>query len=823
MALAELIGAEYPVIRLVLLGVAVTNLAFGIYVYTKNPKNLPNRMYAAFAGSIALWTTGLVFIRTASSPPILDRLAYVGGALLTLSLLALFKSFPPGATFRGQRDLALFATLGVAVALLSFTPLVYREGVVHEGRLENFWGPLYPLYGAYILSCFAAAAATLWRRLRRATGLARLQLQYLLLGAIVPGAVATTTNLVMPLFFGVFALSSYGPLVTVPLIGVMAHAIIRHRLMDIRIMVRRGTVYAVTGVVLLAPAVALVVAADLWVPLSEWRGVLDVLVVAAVALLAAPLRTRLERALNAYVYRERYSYHDTLREVTERLAQLRPLNALLADLCAVVDRAARPEALSLWLPTPDGSGYRRATRQGRPGSPGDDEPELMAATAPLATWLALHPQLLLRDDPVRADPGWQQAVAQLTRLGAELAVPISTDRGLGGILLIGPKMSGDPYFDEDIALLRALAAEAAVALANTGLHEDVVRAREQIEGILETMPSAVVAVNRLGRVEWFNAAAERLTGLAASSVRDRHLPPEHPLSRLIGETLADARPRQEEVELGDGPGPRSPVVCSVAPLVSPHGEVRGAVCVASDLSRIKELEAETRRVERLATFGAMASGIAHEVRNPLVAIKTHVQLLPEGCSCAAQEEQRQFAAIATREIDRIDALLDRLTEMRDFPRASFALVDLGEVLADTLRLLQATLAQDSIAVVQELETDCWVQGDREQLKQLCLNLLVNAREAVSDGGEIRVRCWVRNGTPSSVVVETADTGPGIPEAVRETLFEPFVSTKPRGTGLGLALCRAIADVHRATIRAENRRPGSGAVFTVEFPAVAVPS
>lgn len=822
MALGELIGAEYPVIRLVLLGVAVTNLAFGIYVYTKNPKNLPNRMYACFAGSIALWTTGLLLIRTASSPPILDRLAYVGGAFLTLSLLALFKSLPQGATFQGQWDLGVFAGLGAAFALLSLTPLVYREGVVHEGRLENFWGPLYPLYGAYILSCFAAAAATLWRRLRRATGLARLQLQYLVLGAILPGAAATTTNLVMPLFFGVFALSSYGPLVTVPLIGVMAHAIIRHRLMDIRIMVRRGTVYAVTGVVLLAPAVALVVAVDLWVPLPEWRGVLDVLVVATVALLAAPLRTRLERALNAYVYRERYSYHDTLREATERLAELRPLNALLTDLCAVVDRAVRPEALSLWLPAPDGSGYRRATRQGRPGTPAG-EPELMAATAPLATWLALHRQLLVRDDPVRADPGWRQAVAELARLGAELAVPISTEGGLGGMLLVGPKMSGDPYFDEDLALLGALAAEAAVALANSSLHEDVVRAREQTEAILETMPSAVVAVNRFGRVEWFNAAAERLTGLAASSVRDGRLPPEHPLSRLIEQTLADGQPRQEEVELGDGRGPRTPVVCSVAPLVSPRGEVRGAVCVASDLSRIKELEAETRRVERLATFGAMASGIAHEVRNPLVAIKTHVQLLPEGCSCAAQDEQRQFAAIATREIDRIDALLDRLTEMRDFPRASFAPVDLGAVLTDTLRLLQATLAQDSISVVQELETGCWVQGDREQLKQLCLNLLVNAREAVSDGGEIRVRCWVRQGTPASVVVETADTGPGIPEAVRETIFEPFVTTKPRGTGLGLALCRAIADVHRATIRAENLRPGPGAVFTVEFPAVQPPN
>jgi len=238
--------------------------------------------------------------------------------------------------------------------------------------------------------------------------------------------------------------------------------------------------------------------------------------------------------------------------------------------------------------------------------------------------------------------------------------------------------------------------------------------------------------------------------------------------------------------------------------------------VGSDLSRVKELEAETRRVERLATFGAMASGIAHEVRNPLVAIKTHLQLLPEECTCAARDEQRQFAAVATREIDRIDALLERLIEMRDFPRASFAPVDLREMLADTLLLLRDMLSQDSVSVVQELQNGCWIRGDREQLKQLFLNLLMNAKEAVSGSGQIRVRCWVqRDRSRATVVVEISDTGPGIPDTVQETLFEPFVTTKARGTGLGLAICRAVADVHRAKIRATNHCQG-GATITVEF-------
>jgi PAS domain S-box-containing protein len=486
----------------------------------------------------------------------------------------------------------------------------------------------------------------------------------------------------------------------------------------------------------------------------------------------------------------------------------------------VVDRAVRPDRVELWLPAPDGTGYRRAVPPGRVSDSAPGAPDRLPAASPLVTWLARHRHPLLADDPGRAEGDRQPALAELAGRGGELAVPLGgPEPELAGLLVIGAKRSGDPYFDEDVALLGALAAEAAVALANARLHRDVLRAREQIEAILQTMPSAVVAVNRLGQVEWFNDAAARVTGLSGESVRGHGLPAAHPLARLIGETLADGQPRQEEVGLGDRPGRAVQLVCAVAPLRNAQGEVHGAVCVGSDLSRVKELEAETRRVERLATLGAMASGIAHEVRNPLVAIKTHVQLMPEGCTCAAQEEQREFATVATREIDRIDALLERLMGMRDVPRAMFAPVDVGEVVRETLRLLQAGLGQEAVTVVPELETGCRVRGDREQLQQLCLNLLVNAREALAGPGRIEVRCLVRRGRARPTVgLEIADTGPGISDAVRETVFEPFVTTKRHGTGLGLALCRAIVDVHRGTIRAENRVPGPGAVFTVEFPA-----
>lgn len=227
----------------------------------------------------------------------------------------------------------------------------------------------------------------------------------------------------------------------------------------------------------------------------------------------------------------------------------------------------------------------------------------------------------------------------------------------------------------------------------------------------------------------------------------------------------------------------------------------------------------TAVAERMAVVRTMAAEIAHEIRNPLVAIKTYIELLPERCTCVSQGEQQEFTIVALRAIEQILALLERLAEMRGGPSARLEPLDLRDVLGDALLLLQNLLAQETVTVVQELGTGCFVLGDYGQLSQLFVNLLTNAKEAVSAGGRIRARCWVRqeHGRPM-VVVEISDTGPGIPADVRETLFEPFVTTKANGTGLGLAICRAIANRHRATIRACSDTPGIGATVTVELPA-----
>ncbi len=373
--------------------------------------------------------------------------------------------------------------------------------------------------------------------------------------------------------------------------------------------------------------------------------------------------------------------------------------------------------------------------------------------------------------------------------------------------------------DASSDLLQTLAHQSAVAIRNAQTHQRVVQVNEKLKKTLATIESGVVAVGTRDRVSVFNKAAEQFTGLSAEALRGRgieQLPPV--LGRLIEATLNDGQSRsQVEIALPDQVGQMVPLMCTTSPLLSPQGALVGAVAVFSDLSRVKELERERRRAERLASMEAIASGMVHEIRNPLVAIKTFTQLLPTRFDDAGFRDN--FSRVAGREIARVDDLLDRFRMLSSASRQPMEPVDVTVPLRDTLQLLQPRLEERRVALRRVGESAPRpVPGNASQLEQLFLNLCLNALEAMEPGGELTVRVAdLSEGGGSTLLVEVSDTGSGIPDDMIEQIFNPFVTTKDHGTGLGLAICRAIADAHRAILRARNNIGRPGCTFTVEFP------
>ena len=341
-------------------------------------------------------------------------------------------------------------------------------------------------------------------------------------------------------------------------------------------------------------------------------------------------------------------------------------------------------------------------------------------------------------------------------------------------------------------------------MKNAQLYHHVVLMNEYVDNILSTMDSGVIAVDAKGVISLFNSAAEHLLRLRARDIRGHSydsLPTG--LASPLRDTLHTSIPRSQlELSIPGGDGLALPLVCSTATLTHRDGSAHGALIVFSDLTRLKGLEREKQRAERLASFGALASGVAHEIKNPLVAIRTFAELLTERYD--DEEFREDFSKVVIREIARIDDLVGRLRGLAATTPPLTGRVDIREPIHETLALLRAQLELSHTTVHCAFDHPSpFVAVDESQLKQLFLNLFQNSIEAMGEGGAIHVRVSGRDLHGSSWIVATvSDTGPGIPESVRTQIFDPFFTTKPRGSGLGLAICRGIMDAHHGTIRAE---------------------
>jgi signal transduction histidine kinase len=235
--------------------------------------------------------------------------------------------------------------------------------------------------------------------------------------------------------------------------------------------------------------------------------------------------------------------------------------------------------------------------------------------------------------------------------------------------------------------------------------------------------------------------------------------------------------------------------------------------VAQVVERLQSAERERLRNDQMAALGQLAAGLAHELRNPLTAMKTIVD-------AARREPLRdglnaRDLAVLDEEIQRLNRSLQSFLDYARPPATTKRLVDLRTIAEKTRQLLAARAEQQSICVGIELPDDpVEIEADPEQLHQVVLNLLLNAFDAIGRDGQVTIR--IAGDAQGIAVITVADSGPGIPQAVRDRVFEPFVSTKESGTGLGLTICRRIVEDHGGQIDAADGRAG-GAIFTMKLP------
>src|ERR1051325_11284475 len=335
------------------------------------------------------------------------------------------------------------------------------------------------------------------------------------------------------------------------------------------------------------------------------------------------------------------------------------------------------------------------------------------------------------------------------------------------------------------------------------------------EAVLAGLPDAVIAVDVDARVVFWNAAAEELIARSARRAVGRALkdifPFEDSLIRRLRETLATGESRSEsETAVDTTDNRRVPVSLVTAPLFARDGTVEGAVAVLRDLSRLQQLESEVRRGETLAAAGRMALGLAHEIRNPLGAIRGAVQLLQR--ELGAESPLAEYTGVLLTEVDRVHRIIEQLLDLARPVRVRRVPLNLHQLFERVAILHEESARERGITIVRRYDPSLPpILGDEDRLVQVFHNLVRNAIEAMTDGGQLTLATLVSmnplvgkvdmgSGQRSMVEVQVLDEGSGIPAAARARIFDPFFTTKERGLGLGLAICHQVMEQHRGAIQ-----------------------
>jgi two-component system, NtrC family, nitrogen regulation sensor histidine kinase GlnL len=338
------------------------------------------------------------------------------------------------------------------------------------------------------------------------------------------------------------------------------------------------------------------------------------------------------------------------------------------------------------------------------------------------------------------------------------------------------------------------------------------------EAVLSGLPDAVIAVDTDVRVVFWNSAAEVLTERSARRAEGRLLkeifPADASIVRRLAETLATGESRSEAESVLERADRREvPVSMVTAALFGKDGQVSGAVAVLRDLSRIRQLEAEVRRGETLAAAGRMAIGLAHEIRNPLGAIRGAVQLLAR--ELAPDARLTEYTSVLTSEVDRVNRIIEMLLNLARPAPVRPVPLNLHQLLERVALLTEEDARGRRVIVTRRYDPSLPpILGDEDRLVQVFHNLVRNGMEAMKDGGTLTLATRVSmnplfgkmdlGGGPRSMVeVQVMDEGAGIPVDVRGKIFDPFFTTKDHGMGLGLAICHQILELHRGAIHVES--------------------
>lgn len=744
---------------------------------------------------------------------------------------------------RAQR-LALVGLLYLpSIILIALTAMVDFVRWPSLTFSESFIGSLYQTeFGLFALSLLVGAGILVYRFLKSDVAIVRQQLKWVVWGSAV-AMVPFTLLYAIRHFFGVDAatdqlgtsadrwLSDFAvlPLVLIPL--TFGNSVVRYRLMDVDMVVRRTAAYALTTLAIALMIGLTVYVAGLYALGSEGispnvislRVIIGVFSMALIVMMAAPLKHFLQERIDRLFYGARYDLRNGLLDFGRTLSATTALEPLLDALISRLQQVLGVERIAIFIEDERApAGYRVARAAGISSSlivPPDFREMIRVRSAETG---------VVRADDLELDPD----MSAFVRRALHYYVPCVVSGRMIAVIGLGRSAEGGLLSTEDLQILRTVAGYVAVAIENTLLYQEQAQRAAELallkefnESIVESINIGLLAVDMQGRVTRCNSALEEILGTSRDAAVGQHVDQlfAEDFSETLRQVLGDAGWKLTELrhlyKLHTATRAGRPLVLniSLAPLRADTISHTQALIVLEDVTSRAGLEEQLQQREKLSSIGLLAAGVAHEINTPLTGVSSYTQMLLGMINDT--DPKHALLQKVRRQTDRASDIVNNLLNFsRTGSATEFGEVDVNRVLDATLQLLEPQLRRGHIEILRSYEAEMpRVFGNASKLQQVFTNLILNARDAIPDSGQIIISTTNHD---DSLLIEVRDTGIGIaPENVAK-IYDPFFTTKGvgRGTGLGLAVTYGIVQEHSGHITVESL-PGKGTCFRLTLPTI----
>jgi two-component system NtrC family sensor kinase len=706
---------------------------------------------------------------------------------------------------------------------------------------EAFIGTLYKIEFAHFWGALVAGAAILVRRFWKSkVAVVRQQLKWVVWGSVLAvtpfsllyavgylfGDAAATTDVATERWLIDAAVL---PLILIPL--TFGNSVVRYRLMDVDVVVRRAAVYALTTLAIALMIGVVVYVAGLYAfggqlvtpGVITLRVIIAVLAMTVIVMMAAPIKNFLQEQTDRLFYGERYDLRHGLLDFGRTLSATTTLEPLLDALVSRLQQVLGVARVAIFIEDARAaSGYRVARSVGLSSEvivPQDFREMIRVRSAEAG---------IVRADDIDLQP----ETSGFVRRALHYYVPCVVRGRMIAVIGLGRSTGGALLSSEDLEILRTISGYVAVAIENSLLYQEQTERAAELEllkefneSIVESINVGLLAVDSGGRITGCNTALEELLGVhrdEAVGARVEDLFADdfaETLEQALGANGWELTSLRHIYKLHTATRAGSSLILNIAFAPLRRTEIAahtGALVVLEDVTARVRLEEQLQQREKLSSIGLLAAGVAHEINTPLTGVSSYTQMLLG--MLATSDPKHKLLEKIHRQTERATGIVNNLLNFsRTGSVTEFDEVDLNRVLDDTLQLLEPQLRQSRIEIVRDYDAQLpTAYGNGGKLQQVFTNLILNARDAIPDGGCITLSTMTEDSDSVSVLV--ADTGIGIaPENVAR-IYDPFFTTKGigRGTGLGLAVSYGIVQEHSGHINVQSA-PGRGTTFRITLP------